>query len=132
MKKEFYFIRVDEYNNWTPAKYRKVTCEELDSILDLYGDKVLRLCSNGKQGSMTMWAYFKNRISSGCYSDMINAYQLLSDDNRSLVEREHEFRHAYEEYLELWRIRYFGSVEEYYLKKAEEAAENIKKYTDKQ
>ena len=129
-KKEYYMIRVDEYGNWTPCKYRKVTGDELDKILNTYGKNVLGLCSNGKNSAMIMWAYFKNIISSGCYEDMINAYRLLSNDNKSLVDREHELRHMWDNYQELWRIRYFGSVENYYLEEANDAREFFERYKD--
>lgn len=123
-----YAVRVDENFNWTSTKYRKVDLEELDKILKYYGNKVKELCSNGSQGAMTMWAYFKSRIDSGCYSDMINAYELLTDDSKSLVDREHEFRQTYEQYRELWAIRYYCSLENFYRKKALEAEETLKKY----
>jgi hypothetical protein len=123
-----YAVRVDEDFNWTPTRFRKVDLEELDRILKVYGNTVKDICSRGSQGAMTMWAYFKSRIDSGCYSDMINAYSLLSNDNKSLVDREHELRHAFEQYKELWAIRYFGSLENYFRKKASEAEETLKKY----
>lgn len=75
-----------------------------------------------------MWACFKSRISSGCYGDMINAYSLLTDDYKSLVDREHELRHAWYHYMELWQIRYYGTVEEYFLKQAATAKEHLSKY----
>lgn len=128
MKKDFYYVQVDEYKKWSSGKYRKVTADELDELLKVFGDKVLNLCSNGSEGAMAMWACFKSRINGGCYSDMINAYRLLTDDSKSLVDREHELRHAWDEYEELWRIRYFGTVENYYLKKASEARERYEKY----
>ena len=109
-----YFIRVDVYNKWTPCEYRKVSKEELDNILEDYAGKLKSICSCGERGAMTMWAYFKNKLDKGCYSDIINAYRLLCADNKSLVDREHEFRHLYDQYRELWQIRYYGSVEEYH------------------
>lgn len=127
MKKEFY-VQVDENKKWSSGKYRKVTREELDEILDTFGKEVLKLCSNGNQGCMAMWACFKNRINGGCYGDMINAYSLLSDDSKSLVDREHELRHALNHYHELWKIRYYGTVEEYYFARAKEAKEKYEKY----
>ena len=130
MRREAYFVRVDEFNKWTPCKYRKVDADELDKILEEYGKKVLEICSNGQRGAMAMWACFKSRINGGCYGDMINAYRLLVDDSKSLVDREHELRHAWEEYNELWRIRYFGSVEEYHIQKAKEAKEQMEKYME--
>ena len=128
MNQKTYLVRVDERKEWTPINYREVTKEELDDLLEVYGGKVLSICSNGKQGSMSMWACFKNHISKGCYSDLINAYRILSDDNKSLVDREHELRHAWNQYIELWRIRHFGSVENYYLEKANEAKEYFERY----
>lgn len=123
-----YAVRVDIYNKWTPTQYRYVTRDELDDIIKIYGNEVKEICSRGSQGAMTMWAYFKSRIDKGCYSDMINAYSLLAIDNKSLVDREHELRHAFEQYKELWAIRYFGSLENYFRKKASEAEETLKKY----
>lgn len=131
MKRESYLVRVDQFNNWTPIEYRKVDAEELDSILDVFGKRVLDICSSGNRGSMAMWACFKSRINGGCYGDMINAYRVLTDDSKSLVDREHELRHCWEEYEELWRIRYFGSVEEYHLQKAKEAKEQFEKRTER-
>lgn len=123
-----YAVRVDIYNKWTPTQYRYVSRDELDTIIKIYGNEVKEICSRGNQGAMTMWAYFKSIIDSGCYSDMINAYRLLSGDNISLVDREHELRHAFEQYKELWAIRHYGSLSEYYLKKAKEAENTWKKY----
>lgn len=127
-KKDFYYVRVDEHGNWTPSSYRRVTADELDVLVDKFGKIVLSICSRGAQGAMAMWACFKSRICGGCYDDMINAYRLLTGDSKSLVDREHELRHAYENYQELWCIRYFGSVEEYHLKKAEESREHFNRY----
>ena len=127
-KKEYYMVRVDENGIWTPCKYRKVTREELDKLVEDYGKKVLALCSNGNIGAMSMWACFKSRICSGCYSEMINMYRLLSNDNKSLVDREHELRHMWYQYEELWQIRVAGSVADYYLKKAEESKEHFENY----
>lgn len=122
-KNNTYRVRVDIHKNWTTNQFREVTSEELDAILEHFGNKVLYLCSNGTQGAMTMWAVFKNRINHGCYSDIINAYRLMSGDRKSLVDREHELRQAWKEYEELWQIRYHGSVEQYYLDRAQEAKE---------
>ena len=127
MKQESYLVRVDKFNKWTPTEYREVGAEELDGILEVFGKRVLDICSNGSRGSMAMWACFKSRINGGCYGDMINAYRVLTDDSKSLVDREHELRHSWNEYEELWRIRYFGSVEEYHLQKAKEAKEECEK-----
>lgn len=127
-KKDYYYVRVDEKGVWTPCKYRKVTREELDKILDNYGKRVLALCSNGTIGAMAMWACFKSRICSGCYSEMISMYQLLSNDTKSLVDREHELRHMWYQYEELWQIRVAGSVENYYLNKAEESKKHFENY----
>ena len=129
-KREFFEVRVDENNKFTPCKYRKVSCEELDKMLEFFGARVLRICSTGNKGAMAMWACFKSRINGGCYSDMINAYELLSADNESLVSREHELRHAWKQYEELWQIRHFGSVENYHLKKAEEARKEYEEYKE--
>ena len=126
-KREF-LVQVDEYGNWTEGKYRKVNAEELDEILKKYGDRVLSICSSRSRGAMTMWACFKSRINSGCYSDLINAYALLSDDPKSLHEREHELRHAWDEYEELWAIRYHGTLEQYYLDEAKKAREHAERY----
>jgi len=130
-KREF-LIQVDEYGNWTDGKYRKVSAEELDKILEQYGARVLSICSNGKEGAMIMWACFKSRINHGCYSDMINAYRLLSDDARSLVDREHELRHLWDKYEELWAIRYHGTLENYYREEAEKAREYAERYQKKE
>ena len=123
-----YLVQVDKNGYWASGKYREVSKSELDDLVDAYGKKVLSICSNGSTGVMSMWACFKSRISGGCYSDIINAYSLLSDDTKSLVDREHELRHAWKEYEELWRIRYFGSVSEYYIAKAKEAKEREESY----
>lgn len=128
MKREFYYVRVDARNKFTPTKYHKVTCEELDEMIDVFADRVLSICSNGNNGAMTMWACFKSALCRGCYSDLINAYRLLSGDSKSLVDREHELRHAWEEYIELKRIRLYGSLYEYYMKKAEESKRVYDKY----
>ena len=128
MRRGFYYVPVDEHNHWSPVKYRKVTADELDKLLDIFGERVLKICSNGSEGAMAMWACFKSRINGGCYSDMINAYRLLTDDSKSLVDREHELRHAWDEYETLWQIRYFETVENYYLKQASEAKERYEKY----
>lgn len=125
-----YLVPVDQCGNYTPCKYRKVNEAELDSLLDKYGKKVLRMCSNGTQGAMTMWACFKSRIDGGCYHDMINSYCILTDDSKSLVDREHELRHAFAQYEELWRIRYHGTVENYYLERAKKAGEHYRRYTE--
>lgn len=122
-KNEKFFVQVDQYKKWSPGKYREVTCDELDELLEHFGNRVLRMCSNGSEGAMAMWACFKSNINGGCYSDMINAYRLLTDDSKSLVDREHELRHAWNEYKELWQIRYYGTVEAYYLEQAQKAKE---------
>lgn len=127
-----YWIQVDEHKKWTPCKYRKVTKEELDVILDHYGAMILRIVSNGNKGTMAMWACFKNRICGGGYSDLINAYRLLTDDSKSLVEREHELRHLWNQYEELWCIRYHGSVENYYIEQAADARAHFLKYAQKE
>lgn len=130
-KSKRYLVQVDANKKWTPCTYREVDEEELDAILDYYGGTILRIVSNGNKGAMAMWACFKSRIAGGCYSDMINAYRLLSDDSKSLVDREHELRHIWNQYEELWRIRYYGTVEAYYLAKAEKAREYFDKYKPK-
>lgn len=127
-KREFYYVRVDKNNNWTSTKYRKVTDKELDKIIIYFKNKILQICSNGSQGAMTMWAYFKNLTCAGCYNDIINAYSLLSNDYKSLVDREHEFRHLWNQYRELYKIRYYGSVEEYHLAMAKNAKNDFEKY----
>ena len=123
-----FLVRVDENGKWTSTKYRKVGVKELDEILDKYRAELRRICGNGKQGAMTMWAFFRNKIDGGCYSDLINAYDLLGDDSKSLVDREHEFRHLFNQYEELWQIRYHNSVEEYHLGKAEDAKKKLDDY----
>lgn len=130
-EKEFW-IQVDEHKKWTPCKYRKVNEAELDMLLDHYGAMILRIVSNGQEGAMAMWACFKNCISGGCYSEMINAYRLLSGDSKSLVDREHELRHLWNQYEELWRIRYHGSVENYHIKRAADARAHFLKYCQKE
>lgn len=127
-KNEKFFVQVDQYKKWSPGKYREVTREELDELLEHFGNRVLRMCSNGSEGAMAMWACFKSNINHGCYSDMINAYRLLTDDSKSLVDREHELRHAWNEYEELWQIRYYGTVEAYYLEQAQKAKEYRERY----
>lgn len=124
-----FWVQVDAYRHWTPGTYRAVTKEELDDLIDHYGGTILRLVSNGKQGAMAMWACFKSNISGGCYSDMINAYRLLTDDKKSLVDREHELRHLWKQYEELYRIRYYGSVEAYHRRRAAEAKVYYERYT---
>lgn len=131
MKQEKYFVRVDKWKHWTSDKYHEVTCEELDALLDHWGKEILSIVSNGRKGVMAMWACFKSRINGGCYSDMINAYQLLTDDHQSLVDREHELRHKWKEYEELWRIRYYGSVHNYYKEKAKEEEAQYNKRMEK-
>lgn len=125
---ETFLVQVDVHNRWSEGKYREVTADELDAILDKFGARVLHIVSNGQEGAMAMWACFKNSINGGCYSDMINAYRLLSSDTKSLVDREHELRHAWNEYYELWQIRYFGSVHAYYEAKAKKAKERYECY----
>ena len=125
MNKDIKFlVRVDQYGNWTEDKYREVTRDELDAILIKFSRQLMDLVS-GKNGAMAMWACFKNVTSavSGCggYSDAINAYRMLTDDHKSLEDREHELRHFWKKYEELKQIRHYGSVENYYLKKAEDA-----------
>ena len=131
MKREHYYIEVDEYGKWQYGKYRKVTADELDIILDDYAGKILKICSKGNKGAMIMWACFKSRLCGGCYHDMINSYSLLTDDSKSLVDREHELRHLWEEYETLWQIRYYGTVEQYYLDEAAKAKEHYEKYIGK-
>lgn len=128
MKKDFYYVPVDKYGNWTDTEYRRVSREELDKLEEKYGRAVLKICSNGNIGAMAMWACFKNVIDGGCYGDMINAYRLLADDHNSLVDREHELRHAWNHYEELVRIRHYGTVENYYLERAKKAKERYEKY----
>lgn len=127
-----FWVQVDAYKHWTPGTYRSVTKDELDALIDHYGGTIMRLVSNGEQGAMAMWACFKSNISGGCYSDMINAYRLLTDDKKSLVDREHELRHLWKQYEELYRIRYYGTVEAYHLKRAAEAKERFEKYMPKE
>lgn len=127
-EQKIYMVQVDEYMHWTPSKYRPVTAEKLDEILDKYGRAILNIVSNGEKGAMAMWACFKDRISGGSYSDMINAYRLLTDDSKNLVEREHELRHLWDKYEELWCIRFFGTVEAYHLEKAQIAKEHFERY----
>lgn len=119
-----FLVRVDQYGNWTEDTYRAVTREELDDILEKYSRQLMDLVA-GKTGAMAMWACFKNVTSavSGCggYGDAINAYRMLTDDHKSLEDREHELRHFWKKYEELKQIRYHGTVEAYYLKRAEEA-----------
>lgn len=117
-----FLVRVDQFDNWTEDRYREVTRDELDEILIKYAGQLMDLIS-GNRGAMAMWACFKNVTGSGCYADAINAYRMLTDDHKSLVEREHELRHFWNKYDELRKIRYYGSVEAAYLKRAEEAKE---------
>lgn len=119
-----FLVRVDEYGNWTEDKYREVTREELGKILEKYSRQLMDLVC-GKTGAMAMWACFNNVTSavSGCggYGDVINAYRMLTDDHKSLEDREHELRHFWKKYEELKQIRHYGTVEAYHLKCAEEA-----------
>lgn len=136
MDKDFKFlVRVDQYGNWTEDKYREVTRDELDAILVKFSRQLMELVS-GKTGAMAMWACFKNVTSavSGCggYSDAINAYRMLTDDHKSLEDREHELRHFWKKYEELKQIRHYGSVEAYYLKRAEEARSRHVRILEKQ
>lgn len=123
-KQTKFLVRVDQYGNWTEDKYREVTRDELDAILVKYSRQLMNLVA-GRPGAMAMWACFKNVTSavSGCggYSDVINAYRMLTDDVKSLEDREHELRHFWKKYDELKQIRYHGSVEAYHCKMAEEA-----------
>lgn len=119
-KEAKFLIRVDQYGNWTADKYREVTRDELDKILEKYSRQLMDLVA-GPRGAMAMWACFKNVAGTGSYADAINAYRMLTDDHKSLEEREHELRHFWNKYEELKKIRYHGSVEAYHLKKAEEA-----------
>ena len=127
-RQEVYLVPVDKNDKYTPCLYRAVTADELDRLLEKFGNRVLSIVSRGEQGAMAMWACFKSRVNNGVYSDIINAYRLLTDDSKSLVDREHELRHAYNEYHELWCIRYFGSVENYFLEEAKRAREHFEKY----
>ena len=127
MRKNTYLIRIDKNRNWM-KEYREVSREELDELIKKVGHDILNICSRGDEGAMAMWACFANRIKNGRYGEMINAYRLLAKDNKSLVEREHELRHAWYKYDELWKIRYYGTVEHYYLKKSQEAKETMEKY----
>ena len=130
MKQEFYYAEVNPKTNydWTPCEYHKLTAEQMDEAVKKWGDKVLRIVGNGKEGAMAMWACFKNVINGGCYSDMINAYRLLTDDHKSLVDREHELRHTWNKYYELFKIRYWGSLENYYKAEAEDAKKHFERY----
>ena len=128
MEQETFWVQVDEWGNWSPCKYREVTADELDKLIDLYGKRVLQLVSRGREGAMVMWAVFKNRITGEGFSDLSNAYRLLTDDTPCLLTREHELRHAYEQWEELFRIRYYGSVAAYYLHKADEATKYIQRH----
>lgn len=135
MRQEFYYAQVDPNTNcysWTEGKYHKLTLEQMDDALKKWGDKILNIVSNGKEGAMAMWACFKSRINYGCYSDMINAYRLLTDDHKSLVDREHELRHAWNHYEELWQIRYYGTVENYLKEELERAKERYQRYCKEQ
>ena len=135
MRQEFYYAQVDPKTNdysWTECKYHKLTLEQMDDALQKWGNKVLHIVSNGKEGAMAMWACFKSHINSGCYSDMINAYRLLTDDHKSLVDRERELRHAWNHYEELWQIRYYGTVENYLKEELERAKERYQRYCKEQ
>lgn len=127
-KQDFYYVPVEVNGDWNSCKYRKVSLEELDELLDLYRNKVLEICRNGEKGVMAMWAFFKNTMGVA-YTDMANAYDLLTDDHKSLVDREHELRHEYNHFKELHHIRYYGSVEEYHLVCADNAKKRLGKYT---
>lgn len=131
-KNKKFLIRVDEYNRWTHDKYREVTADELDKIIDGFGRSILSIVSHGTRGAMTMWACFLNCIQGGCYGDVINAYRIMSDDPVSLVNHEHELRHLWQQYQELHAIRYYGSLEAYYLEKAKRAKETFDKYAPKE
>ncbi len=130
-----FLVRVDQYGNWTEDKYREVTRDELDEILTKYSRQLMDLVC-GKSGAMAMWACFKNVTSavSGCggYADAINAYRMLTDDHKSLEDREHELRHFWKKYEELKQIRYHGTVEAYYLERANEAKARQERILKKQ
>ena len=130
-----FLVRVDQYGNWTEDKYREVTRDELDEILEKYSRQLMDLVS-GKTGAMAMWACFKNVTSavSGCggYADAINAYRMLTDDHKSLEDREHELRHFWKKYEELKQIRYHGTVEAYHLERATEAKNRRERILKKQ
>lgn len=128
MNEKTYQVRVDENNVWRTSTYRQVTEEELDKIIELYGQKVMSICSRGQNGAMAMLAFFKSAVSGGCYQEMANTYELLSGDNKSLVDREHELRCAWEHYQELCNIRWFGTMENYYLEQAKEAKAHMTMY----
>ena len=130
MNEKTYQVRVDELGNWRKSTYRKVTETELDKLIEEYGKKVMEICMRGQNGAMTMLAFSKNAVSGGSYEEMICAYELLSEDTKSLVDREHELRFAWEHYQELQRIRCFGTLENYYLEQAKEARANLTIYGD--
>lgn len=111
-KKKTFLIPVDQYKNWTEGKFREVDLKEMEDILQYWAYKVMELCA-GRDGSMAMWAYFKSRTNNGCYSDAINAYRILTNDSKSLVDLEHNLRHTYDEWRYLWAVRYYGSYAKY-------------------
>ena len=111
MKLEYYWVPTDKFGNWTPDKEIKMTADELDKIIDKYEGEIYRMIE-GREGAMTMWACFLNHMQKG-YSSAINSFHLLTNDHRSLVDREHELRHKWNQYRELQNIRYHGSEREY-------------------
>ena len=126
-----YLVEVDKQKRWTSGVYRSVTKEELDEIIDEYGKKVLQIVGNGEKGAMAMLACFENSIGNNGYKELINAYDLLAGDSKSLSEREHELRNLWKQYKDLWYIRYFGTVEEYYLHCARNAFEHFELFNRK-
>lgn len=118
MLREFYWVPTDKFGNWTPDNEIKMTADELDKIIDKYEGQIYRMIE-GREGAMTMWACFLNHMDKG-YSSAINSFRLLTNDHRSLVDREHELRHKWNQYRELQHIRYYGSSTEYYEHMVEE------------
>lgn len=119
MKMESYKVPVDQFYNWTWDRYLEVSEAELDKIIRIYAKRVMDRCE-GPNGAMAMWAYFEEKTNNGGYEAACNAYRLLSGDNKTLTDREHELRRLFEQWRELWAIRYFDSYSNYLREKADD------------
>lgn len=122
-----YKVPVDPHGNWIENRGGVYILDEetLDKIISKYEGEIYRLIE-GRKGVMAMWACFLNHLSirgTCSYSSAINAYCIMSDDHKSLVDREHELRHKWNQYEILWKIRYHGSLTQYYEDKLKEKRE---------
>ena len=115
MTKTTFLVRVDERGNWTRKKYREVTADELDVILDKYSRKIKNTIASNK-GAVAMQSCF-NSIASGY------EYPEGADNTQTPKDCEYVLRLLLTRYDELKRIRTYGSVEQYHLSKANKARE---------